>query len=568
MLSFELLSGLDLGIFKMFSLIVWFKPSARQLRTSAGCSLVGDAARNPFRNRVFIRAAVTMLAIIASTNSAAFAEGGKADFWLRYAESACYEVENKEAADRAFTRLLTVYVQWDNAAKAEKITLQIENCDCRARAYILIAKHYSEAGSLDDCKRVLNQATPLAVHSRDELVDAFLQFADAPKLAIAFIKEYHKSAEAHRELCTALAREGFVDEALEFAENEEDPKKQLSLKKRTAYAASKAGRIEATERIVQLLLADDSYKGDPQFIWADLAVAIYNKGDLETARKYAVRVTDKYTLRTTPDLRRIIDGVPRETPDAPRRRSQKDLTPLDKTVQATAPDEAERVVEAEIAIAEKDPIESTRGQFGPYDQRLRLANIRLGYFYVASLYRKAGKEDEANKAMKIAEESIRALGEDGNLLGSLMLPAVFFMQMRVDDIEGLRCSTAATHHRIWRPFSDSIVAKVLSSGDVESAKKIARRALGAQAASCINKRSDIISKFIEAGEMQVAHELIKTSEQVEITAPACESAGKTMIKTDHERLLRTSKWRNDIGAFQRAHLSIGAALMSKELMSK
>ena len=148
---------------------------------------------------------------------------------------------------------------------------------------------------------------------------------------------------------------------------------------------------------------------------------------------------------------------------------------------------------------------------------------------------------------------------------------VFFMQMRVDDIEGLRCSTAATHPRIWLPFSDSIVAKVLSSGDVESAKKIAWRALGAQAgsaASCINERSDIISKFIEAGEMQVAHELIKTSEQVEITAPACESAGKTMIKTDRERLLRTSKWRNDIGAFQRAHLSIGAALMSKELMSK
>lgn len=145
---------------------------------------------------------------------------------------------------------------------------------------------------------------------------------------------------------------------------------------------------------------------------------------------------------------------------------------------------------------------------------------------------------------------------------------VFFMQMRVDDIEGLRCSTAATHPRIWLPFSDSIVAKVLSSGDVESAKKIAWRALGAQAASCINKRSDIISKFIEAGEMQVAHELIKTSEQVEITALACESAGRVMIKMDHERLLRTSKWRNDIGAFQRAHLSIGAALMSKELMSK
>ena len=111
------------------------------------------------------------------------------------------------------------------------------------------------------------------------------------------------------------------------------------------------------------------------------------------------------------------------------------------------------------------------------------------------------------------------------------------------------------------------MSKVLSSGDVGGAEKIARQALSAKTGLdnlFVSDQSEVISCFIEAGETQSAHDLVKTSEPVDITAAACEDAGRAMIKTDRGQLLRTSKWRNDIGAFQRAHLSIGVALMSEE----
>ena len=74
----------------------------------------------------------------------------------------------------------------------------------------------------------------------------------------------------------------------------------------------------------------------------------------------------------------------------------------------------------------------------------------------------------------------------------------------------------------------------------------------------------MISCFIEAEETHAAHELVKSSKPFELTAAACENAGRVMIQTDRRQLLQTSKWRNDIGAFQRAYLSIGAAIMAKE----
>ena len=113
-----------------------------------------------FRNRSFIPAMTAVLAIFACTYDTAVAAESEAEFWLRYAESACNEIKNENAADRAFNRLHAINIQWGDVANAEKITLRIKNPEERVKAYIAIAKHYAESGSLDDCKRVLNQAGP------------------------------------------------------------------------------------------------------------------------------------------------------------------------------------------------------------------------------------------------------------------------------------------------------------------------------------------------------------------------------------------------------------------------
>ena len=71
-----------------------------------------------FRNRSFIPAMTAVLAIFACTYDTAVAAESEAEFWLRYAESACNEIKNENAADRAFNRLHAINIQWGDVANA------------------------------------------------------------------------------------------------------------------------------------------------------------------------------------------------------------------------------------------------------------------------------------------------------------------------------------------------------------------------------------------------------------------------------------------------------------------
>ena len=391
--------------------------------------------------------------------------------------------------------------------------------------------------------------------------------AKSPPLAIAFIIVAHDDPKAREKLCEALARHGHLDEALKIAESEQDDKKRLTLNVKTALAAAKAARIEDTERAVRHVMMIDAHQYSGQGIWCELAEAFYKKGDMESARKYAARVTDKYTIATHRILRRIAKGVPPDAPYVSSSRSEASGKPFGESLQTDDPEEANRIVEAAVANAKKNPIESTTGQFGPWNQTAQLAKLRLGYAYVAALYRKAGKQDEARKATEIAGEAIQTIVRENGFVAMLELSNVYHLQIRMDDIDGLKGSTAVTDPRLWLMLADPIVCKVLSSGDVDGAKNIARRALSTKTgfgSLSGSDRSEVISCFIECGETQAAHELVKASELAELTAAACENAGRAMMKTDRGQLLRTSKWKNGIGAFQRAYLSIGAAIKAKE----
>jgi hypothetical protein len=93
------------------------------------------------------------------------------------------------------------------------------------RAHIAIARYYSEAGDLEQCRLNLNLAKPLAVRSRvsgDELVEAYLQFTNSPELAISFMTSGTADSDTRKKLCRALARHGYLDEALKIAGNEVD----------------------------------------------------------------------------------------------------------------------------------------------------------------------------------------------------------------------------------------------------------------------------------------------------------------------------------------------------------
>ena len=493
----------------------------------------------------------------------------KAEFWLGQAELACNEIENEASADRVFTRLHAVYLQWGEVAKAEKITPRIKDPDQRARSHIAIAKHYAESENLNKCKLALNQARPLVSNSilRDELVEAYLKFANSPTQAIWFITAEHDTPKARLGLCEALARHGFLDEALEMVENELDKRTQSTLKIRIALAAAKAARMGDTERAVRQLdmgKRTDHYK---QSVWCALAKALYKNDDMESARKYAELVTDKYTIQTNRDIRRIKDDIPPDAPYVTRPRTDRGKNSLSELLQSGDAEKASQTVEANIADAVLNPIEESTGQFGPWNQSGQLAKLRLQYAPVAAMYRKAGNQDEANKLDRIVEDALQTIVEENTFMAVLEIGNLLRVQVRMDDIDGLKLVTAATDPRIWQVSVDPVVSKVFSSGDIDGAKNIARRALAVEArfdGLSESDPSEIIACFIESGETEIAHQLVKGSHPAELTANACEQAGRAMIKSDHGTMLQTSKWRDDIGPFQRAYLTIGAAIMSRQ----
>ena len=508
----------------------------------------------------------------------AFWWANAADRWLQRAEEACKKIKDTNAADLTFARLQAVYIEWGEIEKAERIALQIKEPFRRVKAHIANARHYAEAGNLEQCKINLKLAKPLAVESRvsgNALVEAYLQLAKSPALAIAFQGQEDDDAYVRKRLCQALARHGYLDEALKIAGNEVDDEKQNAFRLSIALAAAKAGRIEDTEKATKDL--ETSYSAR-QTIWAELAAALYKKRDLESARRYASRVDTGGIKRSDEYLRRIIDNLPPDTLSINTHASANGSTPVSIPLPSNDPDAANRILEEVIGLTERNPIESTQGQFGPWNQRFQLARIRVQYSLVAALYRKAGNQEQAIMKMRLAEEAFQILTREERGFGAMF--AVNELQaplIRLQDAKGLRRLAEDANVPLVSWAADLVVPEMILSGEIEAARKLAENTLSGKRGFPLGTGwpatgdhgpsteapSEIVSCFIEAGELDAAFELVKNSKPSSFTAAACENAGRAMVRKDRS-LLTQPRWRNGIGGFQRAHLCIGAALMAKE----
>ena len=500
---------------------------------------------------------------------------GVAETWLRDAESACDTFEDEDAADLALARLQAVYIEWGEIENAERIARRIKDPFRRVRAHIANARHYAEAGNLEQCKINLDLAKPLAVKSRlsgNALVEAYLELAKSPALTISFMTRGPNDPRDRKKLCQALARHGYLDEALKIAGSEVDDEKQNALRLSIALAAAKTGRIEDTEKVIQDLTTSYAAK---QNLWSELPAALYKKGDLDSARRFASRVKSRDIKLKNECLRRIADNLPSDTLSIS---AYAYTTRLPIPLPSDDPVAANRILEEVIAEAERNPIKSTQGQFGPWNQKFQLARIRVQYSLVAALYRKAGNREQARVKMQLAEEAFQVLAKEERGFGAIIaLNELQGPLIHLQDAEGLRRLTEDANVPLLSWAADLVVPNMFMSGDIEAARKLAENTLSGKRVFPLGtvwsqtgdhglstgRPSKIVSCFIDAGELDIAFELVKSSKRNSFTAAACENAGRAMVKRDYG-LLAKPKWRNGIGAFQRAHLCIGAARMAKE----
>ena len=165
----------------------------------------------------------------------------------------------------------------------------------------------------------------------------------------------------------------------------------------------------------------------------------------------------------------------------------------------------------------------------------------------------------AKKAFQILTEEEKGLGAIF-ALNELQLPLIYFK-----DVGDLRRLFDEPELPLLFWAADIVVPELLRSGDFEAAKKLAKTTLSRERGfdRSTGERSEIASCFIETGKLDAAHEILNGSKPHDFTAAACENAGRAMVKKDRG-LLMQPKWRSGIGAFQRAYLCIGAAIMAKE----
>jgi len=519
---------------------------------------------------------LTAVFICCTVSSSAEADNSKS--WLRRAESAVDRISDGEAADLTFTRLLEVYIQRGETGDAEKTAKQIRSREHRLRAHISIARHYAEAGDVDRCRLELEQAQPLASPTRlpgEELLEACLHLAESPPLAISFMsREQDDPDRARMKLCQALTRHGYLNQAITIAAGESDAGKQNALQLTIAIAAARAARIADTEKAAKNLTVSSLAR---QRVWSALAAALYRKNDLQSARLYADRVNSSRIKQTDEFLIRIDRKIPPGTltfRTYHSERTEKEL-PLTVPLPSGDPDEARRLLEEIIAGAKASPMKPSQGQFGPWNQNGHLARIRLQHGFVAALYRKAGKDKQAAGQMQLAERALVTLINENAWAGSFALRELQHVLASLNDTQGLirlidlqsEIARTSSEPRVTSPplVAEAVVPSLLSSGDIERAEQIASSALSRQSVwnSRGSRRSQIVACFINAGKLKPARDILKSSVPGEFTAAACENAGRALVRQDH-RLLMQPEWQNDIGAFQRAHLYVGAALMVRE----
>lgn len=511
---------------------------------------------------------ITALAAICVFWAAApiVAQESTAD-WLQLAEDACEELQDIALADRIEARLSSLYVQLGDVQKAKALKAKLNHPQLRLLAQIEIAGHYARLGWQESCISELEQAREFALlnDGKQKLIDALLDFAKSPELALEYFDREPADVRPQTYLCEALAKRGHIDEALQIVEREEDDRQKSTLIFRIAKSAAEAGRIADTERIIPMVAmqqATDYYKNS---IWMALAFGLYEQEEFEAAKKYAALVTHKTILRRNRQkLAKIAEGKnwTRNASTAPPFNPRRSNWPgLQVAIREGNAEKADEHVEEMLKLINANPIKSTSGQFGPSNQTMRVAEAEMQFALVAKLYRDAGREELADLKLDIAVGAMQTLVGENPFYAMLNLVTLLGDMIKTKDWTGIKRTTDNVQSFVWFSSADKIVESLIDAEEVELAHSVAQKALASKAAmgnKNIEFGGEILDRFIRLRDTRRVVSLVAATYLDEFGEAIIEDAGRELAKAGFTELLLTRAWRQ-LPPGHRTFLYIGVA---------
>ena len=342
------------------------------------------------------------------------------------------------------------------------------------------------------------------------------------------------------------------------------PKALGTLKFRIALASAEAGRVEDTQRAAALVEMDHAIDVYQQKIWLALAKGLYRNGDYLRAQEFAEQVTNR-SLQTHNQntLKKLMRGRPADL-DSMVKKDERELGSFQfvdevaSSGKVTSAEELFGILDSAVRQAERKPVKEKQGQFGPSNQKTRLASLRLNYAAIAKRFYDQGMEVRARETMELAEDALVQLTEANSFFASLKMHDFLRMQVAIRNVDGIVQTIQRVPAGLWYRSADSMVEFLLRQGENVSASTVAQTLLEGKAllgTSAEGKPKTMLSNIMAAAGAEVVFEVLDTTDVSPLGTEAIEDLGSKMFRIGEIEGLRERL--NSLPATQRAYLCIG-----------
>ena len=488
------------------------------------------------------------------------------NYWLEQTERACRAIDDDHMKSLAIKRFVEVCVVKGRLELGASVVSLIEDPSLRAETGIVLAKGYEAAAKPRRILEQLKNAEPSAIESgrQKDLLNAYLELLDAPDLAIAFVLSNDNSSRGITQLCESLAKSGYLDRSISTAEQNMAPKALGTLKFRIALASAEAGRVEDTQRAAALVEMDHAIDVYQQKIWLALAKGLYRNGDYLRAQEFAEQVTNR-SLQTHNQntLKKLMRGRPADL-DSMVKKDERELGSFQfvdevaSSGKVTSAEELFGILDSAVRQAERKPVKEKQGQFGPSNQKTRLASLRLNYAAIAKRFYDQGMEVRARETMELVEDALVQLTEANSFFASLKMHDFLRMQVAIRNVDGIVQTIQRVPAGLWYRSADSMVEFLLRQGENVSASTVAQTLLEGKAllgTSAEGKPKTMLSNIMAAAGAEVVFEVLDTTDVSPLGTEAIEDLGSKMFRIGEIEGLRERL--NSLPATQRAYLCIG-----------
>lgn len=478
-------------------------------------------------------------------------------YWRQQAISSTSKVQEVRNRDQLWHDFCAARCQSGDPENASENAAKISDPQLRLFSHIAIAKHYYGTKREADCLAELKKAEAVALKDkfRFQLVDAYLDTLGDVKNATAYATAAGKTNPTYVAQTTvdALAKRGYFAEADHFVNwLQLRGLRKPTLYSRIARAAVKRSDVSGAKVVINKLSEREHDSIRLQLV----QTLMDQKRSVEGQQMAAAIKSESYRTRARTVIEDSKSPPPNKAPAGTdwlraavrsggrgQRRDHLFGEGIGKLLAAGEFGKVESAIGVWLQNAEANPIEETEGQFGRYNQTMRMANIQAHYARLGLARANAGETEAAKKDLAKARAVLPDLA--GNwFMSYTLVPELLLAYLQVGEVETMKKTIGNLPEDSWVLTAHIIVERLFRVEDRESALEIARKASG-------NRK--VCEVLIQHGEIDEVRKLMDEGTQ----GPALQGIGNKMMSTGRAETLRN--WVAATESPQdRAYLSVGA----------